>query len=456
MTTTAPTDTQLHWRPGQDDLAGVELAEIAVPLDYSDPDSIPLTIGLARIQGTARNRGTLIVGPGDDLGNRGIPLVGHVHRRLPASLRARFDVVGFDHRFMGSSSPLDVQLTPEERFWVFHQPQSAATEHTFQRSIADKMHASAGSLLPHATTHNVAHDLETIRLALGVEKVTYLGYSYATYVGAVYRSLYPQHCAAVILDSPCSPDWLWRGLFTDFPPNGERSLDRFSAWAADHQERYHLGADSTACRNVINALFRRAARGGASLQGMPVNKTLLTLITVGCLHSEANYPAYASIITHLTNGTPLSLQAMRYLQMLFQSPKEETGTVAQIAILAGDVDWPTDPSLYEREAQAAADQFPIFGGAMHSIKVPAFMTDYPKPPPPDLSVGQDVPTLVVSSSDDMSTPLSAAKTMSEALGNAELLVAEGMAQHRVFPFRHSDQVTPKICDFLIQTRHAST
>ncbi|MBP2401168.1 alpha/beta fold hydrolase [Streptomyces syringium] len=430
----------LLWSPADEEaLNGLECAELAVPLDYADPGGRALTLGLVRSLATSseRRRGVLLVGPGDDLGNRGTLLGAQLVRTLPKEVLAQYDVVAFDHRFMGRSSPVVCGLEPEERLWVFHQPRDFAHEVRFQAEVAAKVAEHALDILPYANSRNIARDMEVIRGALGEERLSYLGYSYGTYLGAVWTQMFGEHADRVVLDSICSPDWVWRGLFTDFPPNGERALSRWTRWAARRDAELRLGRTPGEVRAAYDRLLARADGGAdVSVAGFPLDRTLVRLVVVGMLNSDLNYDHLGDVLRSAVHGAALEPPTLAFLAGMFGQPKEESGTVAQLAILAGDWAWPRRLGPYERDMNQAARRYPFTGAALSGIKATAFWPVPPSEPVTPLGPGNRAGSiLLVQSAEDMSTPHAAAVRMREVLRhNSRLVTVADTAHHRVFPF----------------------
>ncbi len=445
----------LTWTdPDEEALAGLECAELTVPLDYADPAGPTLTLGLVRARAAApeRRRGVLLAGPGDDLGNRGTLLGAQLARTLPKEVLAQYDLVAFDHRFMGRSSPVVCGLEPEERFWVFHQPRDFAHEVRFQAEVAAKVAEHAVDLLPHASTRNIARDIEVIRGALGEERLSYLGYSYGTYVGAVWTQLFGEHADRVVLDSVCSPDWVWRGLFTDFPPNGERALTRWARWAARRDAELGLGRTAEEVRASYDRLLARAdADEAVTVAGFPLDRTLVRLVVVGMLNSDLNYAYLGDILRSAVHGAPLEPATLSFLAGMFGQPKEESGTVAQLAILAGDWAWPRRLGPYERDMERAAREHPFTGAALSGIKATAFWPVPPSEPVTPLGAGNRAESvLLVQAAQDMSTPHAAAVRMREVLRhNARLVTVADTAHHRVFPFYGNPGTDEVVTAYLI-------
>ena len=150
----------------------------------------------------AHRIGTLFYNPGGP-GDGGVKYVIAADTFFSATLRARFDIVGLDPRGVGGSTPITCgvpALTPDYTFFPRTQQEfDAMVAHN--RAVAQSCLQQTGPLLLHADTVSVARDHEAVRIALGVSKVSWLGLSYGTQVGAQYAQLYPNRTRAMVLDA---------------------------------------------------------------------------------------------------------------------------------------------------------------------------------------------------------------------------------------------------------------
>src|SRR5690606_37813927 len=96
-------------------------------------------------------------------------------------------------------------------------------------------------LLPHMTTVDSARDLEVIRKALGQQKINCLGYSWGTYLGANYATLYPNRVRRFVLDSVVRPSSVWYQGNLDQNRAFEVRAKDFFAWVARYDSVYGLG-----------------------------------------------------------------------------------------------------------------------------------------------------------------------------------------------------------------------
>ncbi len=196
-----------------------ECADILVPLDYDviRRDRL-LTVALVRIPaGDPDNRqGAILLNPGGP-GGSGINFVlgfGPVAGRfLGPDVPAQFDLVGFDPRGIGLSTPIRCFDTEEEAGAI--QPPSAfplnkIEERAFRASaralsLACRRYDGAKRIGNHVSTANVARDMDVIRASMGDESLNFLGLSYGTYVAANYANLFPNRVRAVVADGVLDP-----------------------------------------------------------------------------------------------------------------------------------------------------------------------------------------------------------------------------------------------------------
>ncbi|WP_106179782.1 alpha/beta hydrolase [Prauserella shujinwangii] len=247
---------ELAWGPcPADSPPGYECAEAEVPLSYRDPHGPAITLALGRLPATdqAGKQGTIFYNPGGPGGSGQFP------PELTPGLHEKFDIVGFDPRGIGASTPLRCFATPEQAQLLDHQFPTTLRE---QKRVIDDTAAAmrlcdrnAGPLLDHMSTANVARDMDLLRQALGEEKTSYYGISYGSHLGAVYANLFPERAGALVIDAVLDPvEWT----------TGYRPLDRFQPFSYrlgsfDGAQRA-LGTFLSACAEDARCAFREPGR----------------------------------------------------------------------------------------------------------------------------------------------------------------------------------------------------
>lgn len=207
---------EIDWEPCGDDFPGIECGTAQVPLDYDRPRRATTEIALARVPASSSNRiGSVFVNPGGP-GGSGVGLVlDGFGEFLHEQLDGRFDVVGFDPRGVGASDPLHcfdseddlisflvaTPLFPYERgqFKPFFDHWSA---------LGDTCLSRGETIARHMSTADVVRDLNLLRRAVGDRKLTYLGFSYGSYIGTTFANLFPRKIRALVIDGVLNPR-LW-------------------------------------------------------------------------------------------------------------------------------------------------------------------------------------------------------------------------------------------------------
>jgi len=184
-----------------------ECAKLSVPIDYNDPAKGSIELALIRLPATNRATriGDLVTNPGGP-GGSGVEFIREAGRTaFSAALRTRFDIIGFDPRGVGASDPVECVDGPTmDRLGELDPVPDEAGERAAlidgAKTFDAGCEAHSGSLLPFLSTIDAARDMDQIRIALGEPKLTYLGFSYGTFLGSTYANLYPDKVRALVLD----------------------------------------------------------------------------------------------------------------------------------------------------------------------------------------------------------------------------------------------------------------
>jgi len=197
---------QVNWEKCGDVL---ECTTIKVPLDYAQPsgDSIDLALNRRVAEGASRN---LLVNPGGP-GGSGLDMVeSSVQTMFSSDLQKAYNIIGFDPRGVGESTPVTCQSDAETdegrqenlRAWL-PEDQDRIIEET--EDYAEDCARNTGDLLGHVDTVSAAKDMDVIRAVLGDQQLDYLGFSYGTFLGATYADLFPKKVGRFVLDGAMDP-----------------------------------------------------------------------------------------------------------------------------------------------------------------------------------------------------------------------------------------------------------
>jgi pimeloyl-ACP methyl ester carboxylesterase len=253
--TLTPASVSWHSCPAQGS-ARMQCGSLQVPLDYRHPQGRKISLALSRIPATApasQRQGVLLVNPGGP-GGSGLSLAANVAAGLDPKVAAEYDIIGFDPRGVGSSTPA---LHCDPSFFrgvrPDYIPATQAAEQVLEnraKTYAADCQKRFGWLLPYMTTEDVARDLDSIRAALGQQKINYFAYSYGTYIGEVYATLFPQRVRRMVLDSTVGPAGVWYADNIDQDYAFQGRMNAFFAWVARYHSTYHLGSAASGVRQA--------------------------------------------------------------------------------------------------------------------------------------------------------------------------------------------------------------
>ena len=184
-------------------------ATMKVPLDYARPKGRTIDLKLLKVPASGHRVGSLVVNPGGP-GGSGIQYAEAGAAGWPADVLTHFDLVGFDPRGVGQSTPLHCIDTAQTDRLIASDPDpdTAAERNEMDRMLrafGDACVAKSGNLVRHMSTVEVAKDMDVLRQLLGEPKLTYFGASYGTLIGATYAKLFPHHVGRMVLDGAIDP-----------------------------------------------------------------------------------------------------------------------------------------------------------------------------------------------------------------------------------------------------------
>ena len=255
-----------------------ECGFVTVPMDYAKPGGDKIQLAVSRIKHTvpdSRYQGVMLVNPGGP-GGAGRPLA-VIGSLVPKGVGAAYDWIGFDPRGVGASKPAlscDSGYTGYDRpAYVPTSPQLEATWLARAKRYAAACAKAGGALLGHLKTIDTVRDVDSIRLALGANQINYYGFSYGTYIGQVYATMYPERVRRMVLDGNVDPSRVWYGsnLDQDFAFN--RNIKIYFRWIAKYDTVYHLGRSE---REVERRFYTEQAKLAAKPAGGVIGPAELT------------------------------------------------------------------------------------------------------------------------------------------------------------------------------------
>ncbi|GAA1436853.1 alpha/beta hydrolase [Nocardiopsis tropica] len=443
----APAATgELVWAPCED-IAPVgdetlECATLTVPLARTDDgarihglgDTVELA--LSRVPATGRAERTMLVNPGGP-GSAGRMWAAHTHRRMPAELRESYDVVSFDPRGVGASTPSitcdPAFFAPVRRDTVPADADAEAALRAGAEDYAEACGANTGRLLDHVRTEDTAHDMDAIRAALGVETIDYLGYSYGSYLGTVYSSLYPDRVRALVLDSVVNPDNPWYESNIEQSRALDRAADGFFDWVARNDAAYGLGADGD---TVSEAYYSLRAELAATPAAGTVGPTELEGAVIVVAYSGGTWPRVAeALAARINDGDDAPLLSLH--EDYGDDAGSDRGYGGYLAVQCTDARWPEDWSTWRTDAERLHAEAPFMGWHNMWYNAPCATWDGDSDDWFQVGDGRGEhpayggDALVVHATRDGATPVEGAYALRNRLPGARLVIEEGGLTHGV-------------------------
>jgi pimeloyl-ACP methyl ester carboxylesterase len=428
-----PAASTLHWHScaGQLGQAGVpDCTMLSVPVNYADPGGRHISLALDMIPATApesQQQGIMLVNPGGP-GASGLSLVVEVAQGLSRSVAADYDIVGFDPRGVGSSVPA---LSCDPGFFSGVRPDyipaNAAAEQVLvnrAKTYAADCEKKFGWLLPYMTTQDVARDMDAIRAAFGVSKINYYAFSYGTYIGEVYATLFPGRVRRMVLDSTVDPTGVWYTDNVDQDYAFQERMTAFFAWAAQYNDVYHLGGTAA----QVQAAWYRARN---QLLAHPIDGMIGadefddTFLQGGYL--DQLWPGFAQALSSYLNDGQTADMITQYQGSGTQNENE---FAVYNAVQCSDVNWPRNWSFWTSDTERiyATAPFQAWDNAWFNAACAFWPVKGPAKP---LQIkGAGLPgILMLQGTLDPATPYAGAQDAHRLLPSARMVVVEGGGNH---------------------------
>ncbi|MFB6726073.1 alpha/beta hydrolase [Kribbella sp. NPDC056345] len=413
-------------------------ATLQVPVDYRKPagPTLDLLVTKHAAKDPSKRLGALFVNPGGP-GGGGAAYAGTLTRpdatgftRLQPAVLDAYDVIGFDPRGVSHSSPISC-ADPTHFPTPQPDPDAPASRDTLWKlwgDYADGCGTKVGALLPHLGTDNVARDMDSIRAALGEQKLNYVGFSYGTYLGSVYGELFRERVGRMILDGNIDPTPrdVWYQASLAQAPAFEKRFTSYLGWVAKYDSVYHLGTTVDQVRanwDKTLAEFRSTPHGA-------VGAYELLTTAGGVMFSESNWIGFTSALSsYVVSGDDSALVDFAAADT---SAASERFNAIFNAVICVDADWPSTRSRYERDAArlAKVSQFAwvnVWAGGGACL-------DWPVPNHTPIHItGRGLPgILMFNTVGDPSTPYAGALKLHKVLRSSVLVTERDSGKHCVF------------------------
>ncbi|GAA2259151.1 alpha/beta hydrolase [Streptomyces amakusaensis] len=448
---------KLSWR--ECGASGFQCASLKVPLDYAEPggESIGLAVARKRATGPGKRLGSLMVNPGGPGGSAVGYLQMYAGIGYPAPVRARYDMVAVDPRGVARSEPVECLDGKEmDAYTQTDQTPDDAAETTlltraFQK-FAQGCAKRSGTVLPHVSTVETARDLDVLRGVLGDRKLTYVGASYGTFLGATYAELFPARTGRLVLDGALDPALPARQVNRDQTAGFETA---FQSFAADCVERADCplgtGSERDASARLKEFFAELDARPVPTGESRQLGEALATTGVLAAMYDEGAWPQLREALAAAMEGDGAALLTLAdsYYE------RDPDGSYSNLMYANAAVNCLDLPPAFTgpKQASAALGEFekasPVFGrgfawAALNCAYWPTPATGKPH----RIEAEGAAPILVVGTTRDPATPYAWARGLASQLSSGRLLTYDGDG-HTAYG-RGSDCVDTAINAYLLE------
>jgi pimeloyl-ACP methyl ester carboxylesterase len=420
----------LEWENCHDEL---HCTTVEVPLDYAAPDGETIELSVLRRPATGDDRiGSLLVNPGGP----GASGVEYARRSVVNDdVAERFDIVGFDPRGVGQSSPVDCldDAALDEFIAADGSPDDAEEITELQDQVAVFVAGCtdrSGEMLPHIGTAEVARDLDILRAVLGDDVLYYRGASYGTDFGAAYAELFPERVGRLVLDGAIDPSLTGEQFLLGQARGAERALTAFISSCVT-EENCPLGESAAEARstliNLLTVIDATPLPTDDDTRPLTQSLAVLGIVLPLYLSPDEGYPLLNLALERALAGDGSALQflADQYLQRNPDGTFKGNMNEVNSGVNCVDRPWETDIEAIEAGIPAFEAASPVFGTYQGwSGLVCARWPVPPAAPAPVTAIGA-APILVIGTTGDLATPYEWAEALAAQLDSGILLTYEG-------------------------------
>jgi pimeloyl-ACP methyl ester carboxylesterase len=420
----------VDWTPCEADFT---CAKIKVPLDYGKPDGDSIEIAALKLSAKDRKIGSLLVNPGGPGGSGYDFVKDGATNNISESVRAKYDVVGFDPRGVKRSAPVTC-LTDQERDEARAKTYALDTDAGLEAALADNKVVAAkcaektGPVLGHVDTVSAAKDLDILRAVLNDTKLNYLGYSYGTFLGSTYASLFPDNVGRMVLDGALDPSLSYEELTSGQAKAFEKAISAYAAHCLQESGCPLSGSTENAVEQIRGLIKAVEANPLPAKGGRQVSASTFVSGFILPLYSDKNWPLLTRALAQAQAGDGSGLLALAD----FGADRQPNGTYSSNSTFAFNaincLDYPTvsDPATMRAEDQQLRQISPTLG--YYFAYGGGNCQDWPYKSARTLAPVEykgSAQILVVGTTGDPATPYEWAGALRKQLGNASLLTWQG-------------------------------
>ena len=405
----------------------IDEGSLVVPRDYADPTGATFTLHVTRHRAldATKRIGSLLVNPGGP-GYAGSGLAENAGAIYGNELLDRFDIIGWDPRGTGLSQPaVDCIDDYDKYFGLDSSPDTPAERRQLVdigTDFGEQCLRKNSNVLPFISTENSARDIDSIRRALGEERISYFGFSYGSELGATWATIFPDTVRAAVLDGAVDPTVGYLQQNLQQAAGFEATFATFLAnCSATPTCAFNNGGHA---EDAYDALAEAIDANPITVDPdrTDVTQGVLTTAVSDAMYDQSYWPLLETALSDLQAGDGQGILDLYDDYYGYYGDGWDDSLEAYFAIGCLDDPGSTGPDdLYSHEAEFAAAA-PRLGRAWMAELT--FCSVWPVPAAPAVTItGAGAgPIVVVGTTGDPATPLQSTRNMAAALEDGHLVV----------------------------------
>jgi pimeloyl-ACP methyl ester carboxylesterase len=412
-----------------------QCATLKVPIDYSNESLGQFDIAVVRYRDPNQHDriGSLVINPGGP-GVSGVDYALNAQYVVNPDVLERYDIVGFDPRGVGSSTPISCLNDAEQEATLISDPRPDNAAEFAQALIdtqdfVDKCIARTPHIA-HFSTQEAAYDMEQLRQGLGDERLNYLGFSYGSYLGTLYAQTFPQFVGRFVLDGAIDPNITIEEQTRVQAVAFDKALENFMVDCPLYKD---CPLPKNATPAFFTDLFNKVSQQPLMVGTRKITEGLVVTGTASALYDdETGWPSLRTAISQALTG-----DGTKYAELAdTYNSRNEDGTYQNnendANIVIECLDWRQRQSNDEIKAKAASykKSAPVFGpyvayGGITCNLLNQTLNRTPANNNKDAQIKNTAtPVLVIGTTQDPATPYAWAKALSKYIVGSHLLTLE--------------------------------
>lgn len=411
-------------------------ADIEVPMDWTDPASEAISIATVFRQADSDTKGFILFNPGGP-GASGYDWVKDSSDYLgTTALRKDWNILGFDPRGVGRSSAVECLADSEYDEFLYGESgfeigteEDIAAARAATADFATQCLENTGALLEFVDTASAAKDMDVLRAVVGQPQLNFLGYSYGSFLGTTYATLFPERVGRFVLDGAIDP------TVSDFEQTlfqiqaFESALTAFLENCADVENCPFTGDVVADLETVKQLLLSIEKQPLATSSGRELTVWAAVTGLIMTLYSERYWPLLATAFTQALSGSGDELLSLAD----FYNDRNEDGTYSTNLVAANYaiscLDHSASQSMFtiEKQNSQLLEAAPVLGRYWQFGGLRCASWPFPEADKPVDYRASGAPTiLVIGTTGDPATPYTQAQALAnDILENGFLMTYNG-------------------------------